>query len=353
MRGGERCLEVFCELFPEAPLYTLVHEKGSVSAPIENRRIITSPLQKSVWLRGRYRHCLPVLPLLMERFDFSGYDLIISSSHCVAKLSRTPAWARHWCYIYTPMRYMWDLFDDYFGPGVHPAVRLAARALRPWLQHKDRETCIRVGQFTAISRFVAERVKRHYGREAAVIYPPVSLERFTPVAPSEIGDWDLVVSAFAPYKGIELAIEASKETGRRLKIIGSGQEESRLRSLAGPTVEFLGALDDAQVAWHMARCRSFIFPGIEDFGITPLEAQASGRPVVALGAGGALETIEEGVGGLFFREKTPASLAAALRSVEEHRWDATGMRGGVLRFGRERFRAEVTASIKAFCPGAL
>lgn len=353
MRGGERCLEVLCELFPGAPLYTLVHERGCVSPVIEDRRIHTSLLQRSEFLKKRYRHCLPVLPSLMESFDFSGFDLVISSSHCVAKLARPAPGARHWCYIYTPMRYVWDLFGEYFGPRSHPLVRLAAHAMAPYLRSKDRSASSRVGQFVAISEFVAARVRRHYGRDAQVIYPPVSLERFQPAPSAEIGDWDLVVSAFAPYKGIELAIEAANRSGRRLKIIGSGQEEARLRSMARPHVEFLGSLDDAQVAWHMARCRSFIFPGVEDFGITPLEAQASGRPVVALGQGGALETIEEGRGGVFFREPTVESLLEALKRCDQTPWDPRHVSGSVMRFGRQRFKEEIRSSIEAYCPGAL
>lgn len=353
MRGGERCLEVLCELFPGAPLYTLVHERGRVSPVIEDRQIHTSALQRVGCLRRRYRHALPLLPRLMESFDFSGYDLIISSSHCVAKLARTPPGARHWCYIYTPMRYVWDLFGQYFGPQAHPLVRLAARIVAPGLRRKDRESSSHVGQFVAISNFVAARVQRHYGRQAQVIYPPVSLERFHPVSPSEVGDWDLVVSAFAPYKGIDLVIEAANRSGRRLKIIGSGQMERRLRSMAGPSVEFLGALDDAQVSWHMARCRSFIFPGVEDFGITPLEAQASGRPVVALAAGGTLETVEEGVGGVLFKEANAASLLDALGRCDRLDWNAARAVASVQRFGRERFKEEVKASIESYCPGAF
>ena len=357
MRGGEKCLEVFAELFPDADLFTLIHVEGSVSKLIENRKIKTSLLQKVPSIERYYRHFLPLLPEMMARFDTSSYDVVISSSHCVAKMIPVSGSTRHWCYIYTPMRYVWDLFDDYFGENSSLPVRAAAHLVAPYLRHVDVKTSEGVDQFVAISKFIGERVSRHYGRESEVIYPPVSLERFSPAPRDEVEDWDLVVSAFAPYKRIDLAVEASNRLNRRLKIIGSGQMEEQLKKMAGPQVEFLGWLSDEEIAWHMARCRSFVFPGVEDFGITPVEAQASGRPVVAIGEGGALETIrgldDANPSGVLFREQTVDSMCDALLAADKVDWDGETIARGVRHFSRDRFKDEVRASLDRFTGGEL
>ena len=357
MRGGEKCLEIFAELFPDASLYTLIHDPGSVSEIIENREIKTSYLQKIPGIKRYYRHFLPFLPTVMGNFDTSSFDLIISSSHCVAKMIKKNDATKHWCYIFTPMRYVWELFDDYFGKDCSFPVRTGAKMVAPYLRKKDVASSSGVNQFVAISDFIAGRVKKNYGRNAEVIYPPVSLERFTPVAADKVEDWDLVVSAFAPYKRIDLAIQASNKLNRPLKIIGSGQKETYLKSIAGPQVEFLGWISNEEIADHMARCRSFVFPGLEDFGITPVEAQASGRPVVAYGEGGALETVRglecETPSGIFFKEQTVDSLCEALQKVDEVEWDSQKMAEDVKRFSRQRFIAEVKQSLNAFTEGKL
>src|SRR5262245_39977326 len=289
MRGGERCLEVFCELFPDADLYTLLHVPGSVSPVIERRRIVTSFIQRLPGAAQGYRRYLPLFPLAVSRFDLRGYDLVLSSSHAVAKSAPVPAHTPHVCYCFTPMRYVWDLYDDYFVRFAGIPTRLLMPPLAAALRRWDRRTASRVRHFVAISRFVADRIRRAYGRSADVIYPPVDVSRFR--IEETTGDYYLVVSALAPYKRVDLAVEAASRLGRRLVVVGTGPEERRLRPLAGPHVEFLGWRDDADVADLYARCRALIFPAIEDFGITPLEAMASGRPVIALGRGGALETV--------------------------------------------------------------
>ncbi len=351
MRGGERCLEVFCELFPDADLYTLLHVPGSVSPVIERRRIVTSFIQRLPGAHRRYRHYLPLFPAAVSRFDLRGYDLVISSSHCVAKGARPAPGSLHVCYCHTPMRYVWDRYEDYFGPGAPPLVRAlmppVAAALRRW----DRAASRRVHAFAANSRHVAGRIARCYGRAAEVIHPPVDVERFAP-AEGDPGDYYLVVSALVPYKRIDLAVRAAGRLGRRLLVVGTGPEAPRLRRLAGPTVEFLGWRPDAEVARLYAGCRALLFPGVEDFGIAPLEAMASGRPVVAFAAGGALETVvppggEEVPTGILFAEQTEEALVEAMQRLEAEadRFEPKALRAHAEQFDRARFAARIAAFV--------
>ncbi len=351
MRGGERCLEVFCELFPDADLFTLLHVPGSVSPVIEGRRITTSFLQRLPGVEARYRALLPLFPWAIGRFGLRGYDLVLSSSHCVAKGVRVPAGTLHLCYCFTPMRYVWDLYDDYFGARAGWAVRLTmppvAAALRRW----DRATAARVHHFVAISRFVAERIACCYGRDAEVVYPPVDFQRFG--ISEKPGEFYLVVSALAPYKRVDLAVEAANRLGVRLVVVGSGPEEPRLRARAGRTVEFLGWCSDAAVAELYGRCHALLFPGVEDFGIVPVEAMASGKPVIAFGRGGVRETVVplgEGIEaptGLFFAEQTAGSLSDAIRRFEAsaHRFDPKVLRARAEAFDRPRFAERIAAYV--------
>ena len=352
MRGGERCLEVFGELFPAADLYTLLHVPGSVSPAIENRRIVTSFIQRLPQAERRYRRYLPLFPAAVRAFDLRGYDLVLSSSHAVAKSVRVPAGALHVCYCFTPMRYVWDLYDDYFGPRSGLATRLLMPPVAAWLRRWDRRTAAGVDQFVAISRFVADRIRRAYGRDADVIYPPVDVSRFrVDEAP---GEFYLVVSALTPYKRVDLAVEACNRLGRRLVVVGTGPEDRRLRALAGPTVELLGWRDDAQTAELYARCRALLFPPLEDFGITPLEAMAAGRPVIAFGEGGARETVvPPGEGepptGLFFARQTVEDLVDAIRRFEAsaHQFEPKALRRRAEAFDRPLFRERMHAYLRA------
>ena len=352
MRGGERCLEVFCELFPAADLFTLVHVPGSVSPAIENRRIITSFIQRLPQAERRYRRYLPLFPAAVRAFDLRGYDLVLSSSHAVAKGVRVPAGALHVCYCFTPMRYVWDLYDDYFGPRSGLATRLLMPPVAAWLRRWDRRTAAGVHQFVAISRFVADRIRRAYGRDADVIYPPVDVSRFrVDEAP---GEFYLVVSALTPYKRVDLAVEACNRLGRRLVVVGTGPEDRRLRALAGPTVELLGWRDDAQTAELYARSRALLFPPLEDFGITPLEAMAAGRPVIAFGEGGARETVVgpgegEPPTGLFFARQTVEDLVDAIRRFEAsaHQFEPKALRRRAEAFDRPLFRERVHTYLRA------
>jgi glycosyltransferase involved in cell wall biosynthesis len=355
MRGGERCLEVFCELFPRADLFTLLHVPGSVAPVIERRRIVTSFIQRLPQAERRYRYLLPLFPAAVQAFDLRDYDLILSSSHAVAKSVRVPPGARHVCYCFTPMRYVWDLYDDYFGPRAGALTRVLMPPVAAWLRRWDRATAVRVHHFVAISRYIAKRIRRAYGREAEVIYPPVDVSRFR--IEESPDDFYLVVSALTPYKRVDLAVEAAGRLKRRLVVVGSGPEEPRLRSLAGPTVEFLGWREDAETAELYARCRALLFPAREDFGIVPLEAMAAGRPVLALGEGGALETVVRPGGsepptGLFFPRQRVEDLVQAIERFESGNvhFEPKALRRRAEAFDRPLFKERVQAYLRARVP---
>jgi len=342
MRGGEKVLEVLCELWPEADLFTLIHLPGKVSPIIENRRIETSFVQKLPRAARWYRYYLPFMPTAIEQFDLRPYDLVVSTSHCVAKGVMTGPLQCHISYLHTPMRYVWDLFQDYFGPDRAGRLkRLIISVFANYLRIWDVTSAARVDDFMANSRHVARRIEKYYHRFATVLHPPVDTARFSIDKPE---DFYLCVTALAPYKRIDLAAQACKKLGRKLKIVGTGQDEARLKELAGPSVELLGWQDDATVAELYRKCWAFLFPGEEDFGITPVEAQASGRPVIAYGRGGALETVrglgEEDPTGVFFGAQTVDDLARAIEAFEnnEEKFVPEKTREHALSFDREIFR---------------
>jgi glycosyltransferase involved in cell wall biosynthesis len=288
---------------------------------IEGRDVVTSFLQRMPLKSSRYRHYLPLFPLAAESLSLPDCDLVLSSSHCVAKGVRVPAGALHVSYLHTPMRYVWDLYDQYFGPGRGGPARYLMPFLRGYLQGWDVRTSSRVHHFLANSRHVAKRIERHYRRTATVIHPPVDSARFAPTA--QVEDYYLVLSALVPYKRVELAVLACSRLGRRLKVVGTGPELKALQALAGPSVEFLGWQPDEALPGLYARARALIFPGEEDFGITPCESMASGRPVLAYARGGALETVVpqgdpqgRAATGAFFDEQSVPALVAALEELE-------------------------------------
>lgn len=340
MRGGEKCLEVLCELYPDAPIHTLVAWPDRVSGSIRRHDIRTSFLQKLPDVERRYRSYLPLFPMAIERFDLSQFDLVVSSSHAVAKGVIVPAHALHISYVHTPMRYIWDMFDQYFsratvGVAKLALIRLIAARLRRW----DVRTVPRVHHFIANSAYVAERIHRIYGRTSTVIHPPVDVRRFT-VSSDDNGEF-LVVSALVPYKRVDLAVEAANAAGFPLRIIGDGPERARLEAMAGPTVRFEGWVDDNSIAEAYAQCRALLFPGEEDFGIVPVEAMASGKPVVAFGRGGATETVIEGLSGVHFAEQTVASLLGGVERLETSRFTPASIRAHAERFDRERYRTKM------------
>jgi glycosyltransferase involved in cell wall biosynthesis len=346
MRGGEKVLESLCRRWPSSPLYTLIHRRGSCSPVIENRQIVTSFLNKLPGVPRYYRYTLPLMPWAVG-WRLPACDLVFSSSHCVAKGVTGPAGAIHLCYCHTPMRYAWHMQDSYFhergwgGPKRWLAGKILAR-LRDW----DRRTAAGVTHFIANSEVVRRRIRECYDRDAVVIHPPADTNFYCPAdVPRE--DFYLILSAFAPYKRLDLAIDACKKLGRRLVVIGSGQDEKKLRSRADAGIQFLGWQPDEVLRDHLRRCRALLFPGEEDFGIVPVEAQACGTPVIAFGRGGATETVipwpRPDATGMWFEEQTVDCLATTLEQFEKERdaFDSRRLQTHALRFRLERFEQEL------------
>lgn len=318
-RGGERVLEALCEMYPEAPIYTLIHDKGKLPESIENREIVTSFLDKIPGIYKNYRKFLPLMPLAADLMKITHEcDLVISSSHCVIKGVKKPKHAKHVCYIHSPMRYIYDQFENYFGNASLP-VKIVAHLIRPYLTWWDKKSNTNVDLFLPNSHFVEKRLITHYGEKTPtnVVYPFVDLDDFRAVQknPPPKEDFYLMVTAFAPNKRVDLAIEAFNELGLPLKIIGGGSEEeiSSVKAIAKNNIEFLGKVSREEVIENYAKAKAFIFPGVEDFGITPLEANASGTPLIAYGYGGVLETQTEYTA-TFFNEPTKEALIQAIKS---------------------------------------
>lgn len=348
MRGGEKCLEPLCRRWPEARLLTLLHKPGSVSPVVEATRIQPSFLNRFPRVDRYYRYLLPLMPFAAG-WRVTDADLVVSLSHAVAKSARPPKGVPHVCYCFTPMRYAWHMKESYFrGSGLLGRLKAkAADLLLSRIRDWDRRTANRVTHFVAISETVRDRIRDCYDRDADVIYPPVDTEFYTPTGqPRE--DFYLVVSALAPYKRFDLAIEACRQLGRKLVVIGSGQNAAKLQSLAGPHAEFLGWQPDAVIRDYLRRARALLFPGEEDFGIVPLEAQACGCPVVGFGRGGLTETVRPlGTSaeptGVFFEEQTGNAVAEAIERFERNadRFDPRAARRQALRFRKDRFEAEL------------
>ena len=347
MRGGEKVLESLCRLLPDADLLTLVHVPGTAVPVIEHRRVRTSVIQRLPAPARWYREYLPLFPFAIEQFDLDRASLVISTSHCAAKAVVPTGRAVHICYSHSPMRYAWDQFPSYFGPdrlgrfGSAAARHVVARLAR-W----DRDTTHRVHRFVANSAYVAGRIGRYYNRRASVLHPPVDTEFFTP-GPDAPGDYFLVVSALVPYKRIDTAIRAAARLGAPLKIVGTGPDAEHLRAIAGPGVEFLGRVDDDTLRQLYRGTRALLLPGEEDFGIAPVEALACGRPVVALGLGGACETVEPGVSGWLVDPAVAgetarvAAFAEAMARVDDLPLSASALHDRGAMFGVDRFDAGV------------
>jgi len=324
MRGGERCLEAACQLYPEADIFTLVHIPGSVSCEIESHNIYTSYIQKLPGPINNFRRYLPLFPSAIRNFDLSDYDMVLSFSHCVAKGVKCPSKTPHICYCFTPMRYAWELRNEYLKKFGFPKRILAGLALN-YLKSWDYRISSNVTHFIACSKCVQDRIKKSYGRNSDIIYPPVDCGRFN--LSTEDNGYYLVLSALVPYKRIDLAVEAFRDFDRDLLIIGSGPELECLKNNTGKNIHFLDNLDDNQVSQYLQKCTALIFPGLEDFGIVPLEAQACGKGVIAYGKGGVTETVlplndisnNTAPTGIFFYEQTPIALKQAIIEFEEKR----------------------------------
>jgi glycosyltransferase involved in cell wall biosynthesis len=362
MRGGERMLERVARMWPEAPIHTLVWRRGSVSPALESHPIVTSFLQRLPGGVRHYRWALPLFPRAIESFDFSGFDVLISTSHAAAKAAIPPPGAFHFCYVHTPMRYVWDLEREYFPPGRFPwplswAVRRTCARLRAW----DVATLDRVHAMVTNSEHVAGRIRRHYGLEAEVIGGPVDLARFAPASGPREGY--LFAGAFAPNKRGDLAAEACRVLGRRLVVVGRGPEERTLRRLAAVDTEFRGWVSDDALPGVYARAQALLFPGEEDLGLMPIEAMASGCPVIALARGGALETVGRGAapealaravaggvarvpGGVLFGTPTVAGLIEAMRLAEGERFDPAVLRAQAEPFAAEAFDRRFRAAFE-------
>lgn len=338
-RGGERVLDAFCEIFPDAPIYTLLYIPGRASPRIENRKIHSSFLNKIPGIEKNYRKFLPLFPRAAKSLHIlECTDLVLSSSHCVIKGVQKPLTSKHICYLHSPMRYLYDQYDAYFGPQSPLAYRLGMRMFKDYLTNWDINSNSNVDSMIANSHFVAQRIERLYHRQSTVIHPFVDLEDFRLIqsAPPQKENFDLIVSAFAPNKHLELAIKTFNQLKRPLKIIGSGQLESDLREAAGPTIEFLGNVDRKTVIEHLFKARSLIFPGVEDFGITPLEALAAGTPVIALAKGGVLESLTEKTA-IFFNDLSTSSLSEALSRRDQQTFDRQTLYNRAASFSRQKF----------------
>jgi glycosyltransferase involved in cell wall biosynthesis len=343
--GSDAVVQALHQLFPDAPVYTLiVYDRNRDAEFIQEMKLRLSFLQRIPWARRSHQPFLPLFPIAVEQFDLHGYDLIITSSHSCAKGVITPPETVHICYCHTPMRYAWDMYPEYtlqMGRLARAITALVMHYIRLW----DVLSTARVDHFIANSRFVARRIWKYYRREATVIYPPVDTTYFTPEDRDE--DYYLVVSRLTAYKRIDLAVAAFNRLGRPLRIIGDGPELRRLQAMAGANITFLGHQSRATVREHLARCRALIFPGVEDFGIVPVEAQAAGRPVIAYAAGGALETVTDGVTGLFFQEQSPAALCATVEQFEQTVFDKQLIRENARQFDVARFAEQMRVFIAA------
>jgi glycosyltransferase involved in cell wall biosynthesis len=347
MRGGEKCIEAMLEVFEDVDVFTLIHLPGSVSRTIERAVKQTTFVQRLPGAKTRFRRYLPLFPAAIRRLDLRGYDLVISSHHCVAKGARVPEGVLHICYCYTPMRYLWYKYDDYFGPGraglfTRTSMRLVVGPLRRW----DLATASNPHFYVATCNNVAHRVRDIYGRDADVIYPPVDTSRFT--VSHEDGTYYLMVGALVRYKRFDIAIEAFNRAGEKLVIVGDGPEAAALRGMARSNIRFEGWRSDDELRNYYAGCRALIFPGEEDFGIVPLEAMSTGKPVLAYARGGALETVVVTPGlrtGTLFTDQTVEGLLAGLEELKITQFDPLAIRQHALGFDREIYKSR----IKEFC----
>jgi len=336
MRGGEKVIEALCEMYPQADIFTHVYVPEMTSAGIRQHRIIPTFVNALPRAARMYKSYLPLMPLALEQLDLRGYDLIISSESGPAKGIIAPASALHVCYCHTPMRYVWNMYHEYRS-GAGRMTRLLMPPLVHYLRLWDVASAARVDSFVANSATVAERIQRYYGMSSIVIHPPVDTKSFSIAAPSELGDYYLMAGELVAYKRPDLAVRAFNEMKLDLVVIGGGEMLAEIRRLAGPTIKVMGSQPFDVLKQHYSRCRALIFPGEEDFGMVPVEAMASGRPVVAFGRGGATETVANGLSGVFFAEQTVEAISSAVKSLADLKSKPEDIAAHADQFGRDQF----------------
>jgi glycosyltransferase involved in cell wall biosynthesis len=336
MRGGEKVIEALCDLYPQADIFTHVYAPDMISEKIRKHKIIPSFINSLPGAQKRYKTYLPLMPMALEHLDLRGYDLIISSESGPAKGVLAPAGAVHVCYCHTPMRYIWNMYHDY-RQGAGRLTRAMMPMLAHYLRMWDVTSSHRVDSFIANSSTVAARIRRYYGLSAEVIYPPVDIDAFHVAEPAKIGDFYLMAGELVSYKRPDLAVKAFNEMGLKLVVVGGGEMLEELRRMAGPTVEVLGQQSFDVLKDHYARCQALIFPGEEDFGMVPVEAMASGRPVIAFRRGGAMETVVDGETGLFFEEQSVEAIASAVQRFQSFTVDSVKISEHARRFAKDHF----------------
>lgn len=338
--GAEKVLEALLEVFPGADVFTSVLDRSRLPRVFDGVNIRSSFIQSLPFAGTKYRAYLGLMPAAFKSFDLRGYDLIISNSHACAKNIRVPSSARHICYCLTPMRYIWDMYREYMDierPNIF--VRAVAPFAAAYLRRLDVSSSRTVDSFAAISGFIAKRIQKYYGRESEVIYPPVETGDFR--ISEDIGDYYLVVSRLVPQKRTDIIISAFNELGRPLKIIGTGRDEQKLKKIAKGNIEFLGFQSAEKIRELMSRCKALVFASLEDFGIVPVEAMACGRPVIAYGAGGVLDTVIPGRTGMFFDEQTPSSIASAVLKSEKTAFDPVFIKKSAEKFDKKVFKERI------------
>ncbi len=343
--GAERVVEAMLEIFPHADIYTLVYDEEKIGHVFPKEKVRTTFIQKLPKATKLYTKMLPLMPKAFEELDLTGYDLVLSSSSCCAKGVLTSHNTTHIAYIHSPMRYAWDLYYDYrdkSGKLTKLFMSLFMTKIRQW----DVTSSIRVDKVLANSNYIAKRINKYWGRDAEVIYPPVEVERLEPNG-REAEDFYVAFSRFVPYKRIDLAVKSCTELGRKLVVIGDGEQRDYLKSIAGDTVTFTGRLSDEEVKDYLQRCKAMIFCAEEDFGIVPLEVQACGRPVIAYGKGGALETVVEGVTGTFFEKQEVEDVKSQIVKFEEMDLNTEDIVKHAQSFAKERFKEEILDVVKS------
>jgi glycosyltransferase involved in cell wall biosynthesis len=352
MRGGEKVIEALCEMYPQADIFTHVYVPEMMSERIRAHRVIPTFINSLPRAARMYKTYLPLMPLALEHLDLRGYDLVISSESGPAKGIIPPSDAVHVCYCHTPMRYIWNMYHDYRN-GAGRLTRLMMPALSHYLRMWDVSSAARVDSFVANSTTVGRRIRRYYGAESVVIHPPVDTDAFSIAPPADLGDYFLMAGELVSYKRPDLAVRAFNEMKLKLVVIGGGEMLDEIRRLAGPTVTVMGSQPFTVLREHYARCRALVFPGEEDFGMVPVEAMASGRPVIAFGKGGATETVAEGVSGTFFAEQSVEAISAAVRRLDDMRIDPSRIAEHARQFGRQQFFEKMRSHIDGLVAAKL